>query len=173
MNQVFIPFGTPREIYIKVRWLFNLALFQSRLARMLGSPESPYDFNEVCKWMCLKDWKYQNTEDINLKRIIGAEEGGLEFDRIFRPKYPESLREDWERWAIGIHMGMKIPTLEIYQWGEAYFIQDRLSGILVSVLRALGYRTIQAHILGPNYSEVPPPTIELLDSWERGVNVRI
>jgi len=60
-------------------------------------------------------------------------------------------------------------VLKLYQWGEAFFILNGHDAVLVSVLKALGQRTIRAYVMGPDEALAPPPTIKFLEQWEREV----
>ena len=167
LNMELTPYRIPGEVLIQSQWRFNQAVLLSRLARFLGFPESPLDLEQVCRWMGLGGWQDRGTKRVNLSQVVGAKQGCQELDRAFRPKNAESLRSDWVTLAVVLQLGIRLPALDFYQWGEAYFVPDRLAGIVVSVLKAFVLHTIQARVLTPVDSKVPPPTLDYLEYWER------
>ena len=65
------------------------------------------------------------------------------FDRSFRPRNPE-LRARWERIAAARRRGEAMPPIDVYRVGELHFVRD--GHHRVSVARALGDTTIEAHV---------------------------
>jgi hypothetical protein len=65
------------------------------------------------------------------------------FDRAFRP-VSEEVRSRWEHVAAARRQGIELPPIDVYRIGELHFVQD--GHHRVSVARALGDETIQAHV---------------------------
>jgi hypothetical protein len=65
------------------------------------------------------------------------------FDRSFRPRSPE-LRARWERIAAARRRGIPMPPIDVYRVGQIHFVKD--GHHRVSVARALGETTIEAHV---------------------------
>jgi len=106
---------------------------------------------------------------VDLNRVVGTQEDCAEFDRAFRPRTGGILQAEWEAAGSVILQSLKSPVLKLCQWGEAFFILNGHDAVLISVLKALGQRTIRAYVMGPDEALAPPPTIKYLEQWEREV----
>ena len=83
-------------------------------------------------------------QTIPLDSIVGTvDRRDGEFDREFRPASPQ-LRGRWERIAAARRRGEAMPPIDVYRIGELHFVQD--GHHRVSVARALGDTTIEAHV---------------------------
>lgn len=107
---------------------------------------------------------------VDLSRVVGTQGDCTEFDRAFRPRMGGALQAEWEAAGSVILQSLKPPVLKFYQWGEAFFILNGHDAVLISVLKALGQRTIRAYGIGPDKALAPPPTIKYLEQWEREVD---
>jgi hypothetical protein len=122
--------------------------------------------------MGLKGTRDLGLVTVDLNRVVGTQEECAEFDRAFRPRTGGILQAEWEAAGSIILQSLKPPVLKLYQWGEAFFILNGHDAVLVSVLKALGQRTIRAYVIGPDKALAPPPTIKFLEQWEREVDRR-
>src|SRR4051794_16551143 len=82
------------------------------------------------------------------------------FDRSFRPRSPE-LRARWERIAAARRRGEAMPPIDVYKVGEIYFVRD--GHHRVSVARALGETTIEAHVRVVQTAVGATPDLSLAD----------
>jgi hypothetical protein len=67
-----------------------------------------------------------------------------EFDRAFRPA-STGTRSRWEAIAAARRRGEEMPAIDVFRVGELHFVQD--GHHRVSVARALGDETIEAHVI--------------------------
>ena len=155
------------QLFSEIRWRFIKANLKAKLARLLGYPQSPLNLDQVTQWMGLKGTCELGLAPVDLNRVVGTQGDCTEFDRAFRPRMGGVLQAEWESSGAAILQGLQPPMLKLYQWGNAFFILNRHDRVLVSVLKALGQKMIQAYVIGPDKARVPPPTIEFLEQWER------
>lgn len=78
-----------------------------------------------------------------LDRIVGTLGRPGEFNRAFLPR-DEGLRDRWDRLLHLAEGPQGFPPVELYQVDQAYFVVD--GHHRVSVVRALGAPTIEAHV---------------------------
>jgi hypothetical protein len=74
---------------------------------------------------------------------VGTVDRAADFDRGFRPTSPR-LRARWERIAAAQRRGESLPPISLYKVGDLFFVRD--GHHRVSVARALGDTTIEAHV---------------------------
>lgn len=83
-------------------------------------------------------------ESIPLASVVGTVDRRVgAFDRAFRPTRTET-RGRWERIAAARRRGESMPPIAVYRIGELHFVRD--GHHRVSVARALGDETIEAHV---------------------------
>jgi hypothetical protein len=81
---------------------------------------------------------------IALDSIVGTvDRQAAAFDRSFRPASSQ-LRPRWQGIAEARRRGLSMPPIDVYRVGEMHFVQD--GHHRVSVARALGDKTIEAHV---------------------------
>jgi hypothetical protein len=86
----------------------------------------------------------RGVETIPIGSIVGTVDRRPEtFDRAFRPRSPE-VRARWERIAAARRRGEPMPPIDVYRVGDIHFVVD--GHHRVSVARALGETTIDAHV---------------------------
>jgi hypothetical protein len=158
------------RLFSEIRWRFIKAYLQAKLARLLGFPQSPLDLDRVTQWMGLKGTRELGLATVNLNRVVGTQGNCIEFDRAFRPRMGGILQAEWEAAGADVLQSLKPPVLKLFQWGDAFFVLNGHDEALVSVLKALGQRTIRAYVIGPDKALAPPPTIKFLEQWEREVD---
>ena len=104
--------------------------------------------------------------DLGVQRIpVGAIVGTVDrrpdsFDRSFRPRSPE-LRRRWERVMAARRRGETLPPIDVYKVGDIYFVRD--GHHRVSVARALGETTIDAHVREVKTKTRATPELRLSD----------
>lgn len=83
-------------------------------------------------------------QEIALDSIVGTvDRRSGEFDRLFRPR-SRRLESRWQAIAAARRRGETMPPIDVYRVGELHFVQD--GHHRVSVARALGDGTIEAHV---------------------------
>jgi hypothetical protein len=84
-------------------------------------------------------------ELISLESIVGTvDRDDTRFDRAFLPISPDA-QERWQRIATARRRGAAMPPIDVYRIGELHFVKD--GHHRVSVARALGDETIEAHVV--------------------------
>ena len=83
-------------------------------------------------------------QEVPLDKIRGSVDRYRDFDLAFLPRH-SALRDRWERVATARNRGLPMPPVELYKIGDIYFVRD--GHHRVSVCRARGDKTIQAHVL--------------------------
>jgi nucleotide-binding universal stress UspA family protein len=121
------------------------AVLQQLLARFSGDGASLLPFQEVERQLHPTGERITHgTQEIQLDKIVGSVARYKDFTRSFLPK----RQEDQERWA-GLRAAMDdmvgLPPIEVYQVGDAYFVQD--GNHRVSIARGLGSKTITARVI--------------------------
>jgi hypothetical protein len=121
--------------------------FSRIIARLRSEPDdvsAMLPFEEVVAALGRRGESDLGVRTIPLETIVGTVDrrsGG--FDRTFRPVSDE-IRGRWERVAAARRQGVELPPIDVYRIGDIHFVQD--GHHRVSVARALGDETIQAHV---------------------------
>ena len=116
-------------------------------ARLRASPDdvSPMlPFEEVVGALGRRSESDLGVKDIPLDSIVGTVDRQTgTFDRSFRPA-KANVRGRWQRIAAARRRGEALPPIDVYRIGELHFVQD--GHHRVSVARAMGDKTIEAHV---------------------------
>jgi hypothetical protein len=116
-------------------------------ARLHAGPDdvSPMlPFEEVVAALGRRGESDLGIRDIPLDSIVGTVDRQTStFDRSFRPA-TGNVRGRWKRIAAARRRGEALPPIDVYRIGELHFVQD--GHHRVSVARALGDKTIEAHV---------------------------
>ena len=121
------------------------AVMQQLLARFRGEGPELLPFKEIEQQLHPTGERITHgTREIPLDKIVGSVARYKDFTRSFLPK----RQQDQERWA-GLRAAMDdmvgVPPIEVYQVGDAYFVQD--GNHRVSIARGLSSETITAHVI--------------------------
>jgi hypothetical protein len=141
--------------YIRSESEFNRAKVKGFLEMMLGLITGHnmhlLSFDEVVKKLNLKEAAYQGVQDIPLTNIAGSTGRYEDFTRHFLPRSSnEREKERWRNIYTLAETGKGFPPIDVYKIDQVYFVKD--GNHRVSVARALGWDTIQAHV-----TELPSP----------------
>jgi hypothetical protein len=116
-------------------------------ARLRSEPDDVsvmLPFEEVVAALGRRGESDLGVQTIELDSIVGTVDRGSDtFDRSFRPATRE-VRGRWERIAAARRRGETMPPIDVYRIGELHFVRD--GHHRVSVARALGEKTIEAHV---------------------------
>jgi hypothetical protein len=121
--------------------------FSRIIARLRSEPDdvsAMLPFEEVVAALGRRGESDLGVRTIQLDTIVGTVDrrsGG--FDRAFRPVSGE-IRGRWEHIATARSQGVALPPIDVYRIGDLHFVRD--GHHRVSVARALGDETIQAHV---------------------------
>jgi len=120
------------------------AVMQQLLARFRGGGSALLPFDEISQQLHPTGEMIEHgTQEISLNKIVGSVGRHEDFTLSFLPKRDTDL----ERWA-GLRAAVTdmvgIPPIEVYQVGNAYFVQD--GNHRVSIARRLNSKTITAYV---------------------------
>ncbi len=120
------------------------AVMQQLLERFRGEGAGLLPFEEIREQLQPTGETIEHgTQEIPLDKIIGSVARYKDFTRGFLPKRDADL----ERWAgvrAAVNDMVGIPPIDVYQVGDAYFVQD--GNHRVSIARRLDSKTITAHV---------------------------
>lgn len=119
------------------------ALISDLLRLLRGLPRDLLRFDQVREKLRLRSVAERGIQEVPLGRIIGSLGREREFNRVFLPR-EEALRNRWEEVHDMAQGPEGFQSVELYQVGDAYFVID--GHHRVSVARALGAPTIEAHV---------------------------
>lgn len=118
------------------------AALQQALAALAGKSVKLLPYDEVRKQLGFLGSTYRGIQEIPLEAIIGSVGRYQDFTRTFLPTNPQ----DAQRWA-NVRMYMadgSYEAIEVYQVGDAYFVND--GNHRVSVAREMKQAYITAHV---------------------------
>lgn len=120
------------------------AVMQQILARLRGKATELLCFDDVRKQLRSTGITIRHgLQEIPLDKIVGSVARYDDFTRSFLPKRDT----DEQRWAgvkAAVDDMVGIPPIEVYQVGDAYFVQD--GNHRVSIARRLDTKTITAYV---------------------------
>jgi nucleotide-binding universal stress UspA family protein len=119
------------------------AALEEIMARMSGKSVDLLSYEEVRQKLKAGGSISRGLRDIPLNAIVGSVGRYTDFTRSFMPRR-DSDRERWARVKAKVTDMEGLPPIEVYQIGEAYFVQD--GNHRVSVARELGATHIQAYV---------------------------
>jgi nucleotide-binding universal stress UspA family protein len=120
----------------------HAAGLQEIFARLTRRQTSLLSYEEVRDKLRAIEMAHQELKEIPLEAIVGSVGRYDEFTKTFLPRYDR----DKERWAnvMALAKDADLPPIEVYQIGEAYFVQD--GNHRVSVARHLEWNKIYAYV---------------------------
>jgi hypothetical protein len=133
-----------QDDFLRARRHRAVARLRARLTREPGDVDVILPFEEVVAALGRVGERDLGMEVIDLDTIVGTVDRATGFDRAFRPT-SSRVRARWERIAGAARRGESLPPIDVYRVGEVHFVRD--GHHRVSVTRALGWETIEAHIV--------------------------
>jgi hypothetical protein len=123
--------------------VYQRARIESFLRKLTGRPLHLLAFREVQERLRLRLSRQLGVREISLDKIVGSVGKPDAFTPSFLPRY-RRLKERWKRVYAGAHGTLGLPPIEVYKFGEVYFIKD--GHHRVSVARHLGATTMTADV---------------------------
>ncbi len=120
------------------------AVMTDLLALLAGRPTDLLPFETVRRELGLRHLVDRGLHQVPLDRIVGTLGRPGEFNRAFLPR-DDGLRDRWDRLKDLAEGPQGFPPVELYKVGQAYFVVD--GHHRVSVARAMGAPTIEAHVV--------------------------
>lgn len=144
-----LPVTAEAVAYIRSESEFNRARVRAFLELMMGLIKGHnmhlLSFDEVVEKLRLKKSVYQGLQDIPVDHIVGSTGRYEDFTRHFLPR--TGNQRDKERWRNIYTLavtGKGFPPIDVYKIDQVYFVKD--GNHRVSVVRELGWKTIQAFV---------------------------
>lgn len=138
---------TPGSRQIEALSQFRQARRRAQLERLLarvgGAPADLLSYEEVRQMLRGQDTARRTLREIPLDAIVGSVGRYADFTRQFLP-LREADQARWARVAAQMDSLTGLPPIEVYQIGDAYFVQD--GNHRVSVARQLGATSIEAYV---------------------------
>jgi nucleotide-binding universal stress UspA family protein len=119
------------------------AALEEIMARMSGKSVDLLSYEDVRQKLKARGSTPRGLQDIPLNAIVGSAGRYTDFTRSFLPRR-DSDKDRWARVKAKVTDLEGLPPIEVYQIGEAYFVQD--GNHRVSVARELGATHIQAYV---------------------------
>jgi nucleotide-binding universal stress UspA family protein len=119
------------------------AQLERLLARVGGAPADLLSYEDVRQMLRGQDTARRTLREIPLDAIVGSVGRYGDFTRQFLP-LREADQARWARVAVQMDSLTGLPPIEVYQIGDAYFVQD--GNHRVSVARQLGATSIEAYV---------------------------
>jgi hypothetical protein len=141
--------NTETITYIRSESEFNRAKVKGFLEIILGKITGHnmhlLSFDEVVRKLNLRQSIYRGVQEIPLKNIVGSTGRYEDFTRHFLPRSGNARnKERWRNIYTLAETGKGFPPIDVYKIDQVYFVKD--GNHRVSVARALGWDTIQAHV---------------------------
>lgn len=115
------------------------AFFDSIRRRATNLPT----LGEICGDLSRYRQVSRGLTTIAISQIAGSEGRAHEFDRSFLPR-STYLQERWSRVAQAMSQGLRLPPIQVYKYGEHYYVCD--GNHRVSVARYRGQEQIEANV---------------------------
>ena len=115
-------------------------------------------FDDVRRELAAKNRLYRGTRVVEVEEIVGSVGRWRDFDRSFLPARA-SVGHKWKRIDRAFQRGEDLPSVELYEIGDAYFVAD--GHHRVSVARFHSVPTVEAAVaeFRPKLPATPAPTI--------------
>jgi len=117
------------------------AFIEETLAVLRQRPAALMSFEQVYERLQLKNVRYLDLQDVPMERIVGSVGRYTDFTRAFFPR-GEHLRRRWENIEQLVEAGRRLPPVELFKVGEAFFVRD--GNHRVSVARQRNMVAIEA-----------------------------
>ncbi len=117
------------------------AFIEEALAALRQRPAALMSFDHVSERLQLKNVRYLDLQEVPTDLIVGSVGRYTDFTRAFLPR-GEHLRRRWENIEQLLEAGRRLPPVELYKVGDAFFVRD--GNHRVSVARQRNLVTIEA-----------------------------
>jgi hypothetical protein len=119
------------------------AFFGRVAARLRRECSRLLAFDEIEEEHLAHNRRRLGLRDVEVSKIVGSVGRHDAFDRDFMPT-KASLAERWKRVDRAFHLGLDLPAVRLYKFGDSYFVED--GNHRVSVARYQGVETIEAEV---------------------------
>jgi len=120
------------------------AFYRDIIAHLMGKPSFLLPFEAVKGKLKIKSQTYKGLKTVEVDKIIGSLDRYKEFDNAFLPK-KDHIRKRWIQIDRAVRLHEPLPPVQLYQIGDAYFVED--GNHRISVAKELDIKYIDAEII--------------------------
>ncbi len=138
------PVQDARDDFLRARRRAALSSVRRRLHGRSATYDVLLPFDEVVAALGRRGERDLGEQVIDVDSVVGSVDRSTGFDRLFRPTSDEMERR-FQRIDVALRRGEEMPPIDVYRVGDVHFVID--GHHRVSVARALGWKTINAHVV--------------------------
>ena len=138
------PVQDARDDFLRARRRAALSAVRRRLHGRNATYDVLLPFDEVVAALGRRGERDLGEQVIDVDSVVGSVDRSTGFDRLFRPTSDEMERR-FERIDVALRRGEEMPPIDVYRVGDVHFVID--GHHRVAVARALGWKTINAHVV--------------------------
>ena len=138
------PVQDARDDFLRARRRAALSAVRRRMHGRSATYDVLLPFDEVVAALGRRGERDLGLQVIEVDSIVGSVDRSTGFDRLFRPTSDEAERR-FARIDVALRRGAEMPPIEVYRVGDVHFVID--GHHRVAVARALGWTTINAHVV--------------------------
>lgn len=138
------PVQDARDDFLRARRRAALTAVRRRLHGRSATYDVLLPYDEVVAALGRRGERDLGDQVIDVDSIVGSVDRSTGFDRLFRPTSDEMERR-FRRIDVALRRGEEMPPIDVYRVGDVHFVID--GHHRVSVARALGWTTINAHVV--------------------------
>ncbi|MFL6131146.1 MAG: chromosome partitioning protein ParB [Mycobacteriales bacterium] len=138
------PVQDARDDFLRARRRAALSSVRRRLHGRNATYDVLLPFDEVVTALGRRGERDLGEQVIDVDSVVGSVDRSTGFDRLFRPTSDEMERR-FQRIDVALRRGEEMPPIDVYRVGDVHFVID--GHHRVAVARALGWKTINAHVV--------------------------
>src|SRR5918993_5302325 len=137
------PVQDARDDFLRARRRAAMSSIRRRLHGRNATYDVLLPFDEVVAALGRRGERDLGEQVIDVDSVVGSVDRSTGFDRLFRPISDEPERR-FQRIDVALRRGEEMPAIDVYRVGDVHFVID--GHHRVAVARALGWKTINAHV---------------------------
>lgn len=138
------PLQDARDDFLRARRRAAMSAVRRRLHGRSATYDVLLPFDEVVAALGRRGERDLGEQVVDVDSVVGSVDRSTGFDRLFRPTSDEMERR-FARIDAALRRGEEMPPIDVYRIGDVHFVID--GHHRVSVARALGWTTINAHVV--------------------------
>ena len=138
------PAQDARDDFLRARRRAAMSAVRRRLHGRSATYDVLLPFDEVVAALGRRGERDLGEQVIAVDSVVGSVDRSTGFDRLFRPTSDEVERR-FQRIDAALRRGEEMPPIHVYRIGDVHFVID--GHHRVAVARALGWTTINAHVV--------------------------
>ena len=138
------PQQDARDDFLRARRRAAMSAVRRRLHGRSATYDVLLPFDEVVAALGRRGERDLGEQVIEIDSVVGSVDRNTGFDRLFRPTSDEVERR-FSRIDAALRRGEEVPPIDVYRIGDVHFVIDGHHRVAVG--RALGWTTINAHVI--------------------------